>query len=141
MSRSRCLLRGAAAAVSVVALVVGGPLAAGAGASKRKTYKFTEHCTGKLSGTNSSSGTCTGRFGKSKYKVTITPPTEKQVETFKNGKVYSSGTVKILNGKAGGSFKITKGTGHFKGATGKGTYTVTNSNGNVVTDIKGTITF
>ncbi len=142
MIRFHRLLMSAVAAVFVAALIAGGALASGADASKKKkSYTFTEHCVGKLSGTNSSSGTCTGKFGKSTYKVTITPPTEKQVETFSNGKVYSTGTVEISNGKAGGHFTITRGTGHYKGATGKGTYSVTNKKSNVITDIKGKIKF
>ncbi len=142
MSRSRRLLSGSIAAVSVAALVAGAVLAPGAGAtSSRKTYSYTEHCKGKLSGTSSSSGTCKSKLGNSKYKVVITPPTEKQVETYKNGKIYSSGTVTIANGKAGGKYKITRGTGHFRGATGKGTYSVVNKGGYVYTTATGTISF
>lgn len=130
-----------AGALASAALVAAGPLTASAAAHKRGSARFSEHCVGKLTGTNSSSGTCTSKFGHSHYKVTLTPPTEKQVDTYANGKIYSSGTVQIRNGKAGGSFKFTGGTGHFKGAKGSGSYTVTNTGGHVVTDISGTISF
>ena len=135
----RLTRRVAGLAGAAVLLVAGGAQLADAAA--KKTHKIHDSCLGTLTGTNSSTGTCHGSFGSCKYKTVITPPTESQTETCPGGKIYSRGTVKITNGRAGGSFRITKGTGRYRGITGSGTYTVGVKGGKTTTSVSGTARF
>ena len=70
------------------------------------------------------------------------PPNSFEVETYKGGKIYQTQTVTIKNGHLEGTWKITKGTGKYKGAKGKGTIVAAaNAKSETVATLKGKITY
>jgi hypothetical protein len=120
--RVRFILMLAVVAVAVPAVAV----TAASGASK-KTYKVSWHGVGKAKTTgNKVVGTMSGKpFGKCTQNSTVVIPKLIFVMKCKGGTVKGAFTITspLNSDNIKATWKITGGTGKFKGAKGKGTMT------------------
>ncbi|HEY7620153.1 MAG TPA: hypothetical protein VH834_10290 [Solirubrobacteraceae bacterium] len=106
----------------------------------RSSHSVNMKLVGKLSGVTIT-GTAKGKpFGNCTNKAKLIIPNEVQVWTCKGGKVTikSHGTTGAANA-AKGTWKVTKGTGKFKGITGHGTFSGLQSTGKFT--YKGTVSY
>jgi hypothetical protein len=106
----------AAAAVAVGALATPGMGSAG------KSYKVKFTLVGKLSGTNTVKGKVTADpWGKGRYVSKVDFPTATYTLKFKKGKIKFKEHGKLEGTIGKSTWKITGGTGKFKGISGRGT--------------------
>ena len=104
-------------AVSAMAVV-----AAGGSVASAKTIKSYKHvCKGQVVGQSSSAGKCTGSLGKATFKTSIAVPNATTVYKAKGGTITFKLKIELKHGQVTGTWKVTKGTGKYKRAKGKGT--------------------